>query len=109
MSLLAEYFKETGHKNVIESEKGFATYYYMAEGCYVEDIFVIPACRRDGIASQMLDQIAEIAKANGVTKLIGSCVPSSNNSTASLKAAFDYGFTLHSSKENLIVYVKEIV
>ena len=108
MSLLADYFKEHGAKEIVESEKGFATYYFMDEGCYVQDIYVSPDFRREGIASQMLDEVALIAKQKGHTKLFGSCVPSANNSTDSLQAAFDYGFKLHSCRENFIVYCKEI-
>jgi GNAT superfamily N-acetyltransferase len=109
MSLLADYFKEKDHKEIIESEKGFATYYFLDEGCYVQDIYVSPEYRNQGIAKKMLDEISEIATKKGYKSLYGSCCPSMKDSTSSLKAAFAYGFELDSSASNFIVYKKGLV
>lgn len=108
MSLLADYLKEKGVKEILETEDSFATYFFMPEGCYVEDIYVAPRSRATGLARKLLDQITMIAKERGCTQLFGSCVPLAINSTDSLSAAFKYGFKLHSAKDNFIVYKKDI-
>lgn len=109
MSLLSDYLREKNLVEIVESEKGFATFYFLNEGCYVQDIFVSAEFRHQGIATKMLDEISNIARTKGYKKLFGSCVPSSDNSTSSLIAAFDYGFKLHSSKDNFILYIKDII
>jgi hypothetical protein len=108
MSLLSEYFKERGVKEIIETESGFITYYFLPEGCYVEDIYVRQSDRDTGLARIMLDQVSKIAREKGCNKLFGSCVPSSKGATESLSMAFLYGFKLHNSVNNLIVYVKNL-
>lgn len=108
MSLYSEYVKERLNKEVIENENGFATYLFMDDGVYVEDIFVRKEYRDKGIAKEMLDQISIIAKEKGCKKMIGTVVPSTEGSTHSLQAAFSYGFKLDSCRQNLIVYTKEI-
>jgi|SRR5271165_1214786 len=109
MSLLAEYFKEAQTKEIVEDDRGFATYYFLNEGVYVEDIWIKPEFRSNGAARDLLDQIAEIAKNRGCSKMLGSCVPSAKNSTHALKAAFSYGFELLYAKENFIAYSKDLV
>lgn len=108
MSLYSEYIYERQGKEIVESEKGFATYYYLPDGAYIEDIFVKAEFRKEGIASQMADQIASIAKAKGYTKLFGTVVPSTNGSTNSLKTLLAYGFVLNSCTNNLIILEKGI-
>lgn len=108
MSLYSEYVKERLNKEVIENENGFATYLFMDDGVYVEEIFVRKEYRNKGIAKEMLDQISVIAKNKGYKKMIGSVVPSTNGATHSLQAAFAYGFKLDSCRQGIIVYTKEI-
>ena len=107
-SLYGQYIKERLNKEILEDEKGFATYSFIDDGCYIEDIFVSKNYRQHGIAKSMLDKISIIAKEKGCTKLIGSVVPTCNGSTDSLQAAFSYGFKLDSCTQNLIVYIKRI-
>lgn len=108
-SLYGQYIKERADKEIIEDERGFATYLFMDDGCYIEDIFVRKEYRSKGIAKEMLDKISIIAKEKGCKKIIGTVVPSYKSSTYSLQAAFSYGFKLDSSRQNLIVYVKELI
>lgn len=109
MSLFRDYILERGGKEIIESEKGFATYYYINDGCYIEEIFVKPEFRKSGEASKLANEISEIAKSKGCSNLYGTVCPSANGSTNSLKVLLAYGFKLDSSINNLIVMKKELV
>lgn len=108
MSLFASYIKERENKDIIETDKGFATYYFVNDGCYIQDIYVNPDHRKECVAADMADQIASIAKEKGCDKLYGSVSPSANGSTSSLKVLLAYGFSLHSAANNFIVMVKDI-
>lgn len=108
MSLFSEYVKERGGKEIVESDKGFATYYYIENGCYIEDIYVQPEFRKSGEASRLADQISEIAKSNGCKILYGTVCPQANGSTSSLKVLLAYGFSLDSSINNLVILKKDL-
>lgn len=107
-SLFALYLKERTNKEIIETEKGFATYYYLPDGCYIEDIFVKKEFRRSGEASKMTDQIAKIAKEKGFNKLYGTVVPTAKGSNDSLKALQAYGFEIYNSDQTFIWLKKGI-
>lgn len=108
MSHYANYIKERLNKQIYEDENGFATYFEENDYIYIEDIYVIPEKRKEGIASYYADHIAKIAEANGYKKLLGSVVPSANGSTESIKVLISYGFKLASSHDNIIYFIKEI-
>lgn len=108
MSLYAQYILEREGKQIVEDAQGFATYFYLADGVYIENIYVNPEHRKSGCASRYADQIADIAKAKGFTKMYGSVKPSANGSTESLQVLFAYGFKLDSAAPNAIIAVKEI-
>lgn len=107
-SLFSQYIKERGGKEIVESNKGFATYFYVHDGCYIEDIYVHPDHRKLGVASEFADAVATLAKEKGYSRLYGSVCPTANGSTSSLKVLLAYGFNLHSAANNSIVMVKEI-
>lgn len=107
-SLYGQYIKERLNKDIIETDKGFATYYFVNDSCYIEDIYIKSEFRKSNEASKLADQISIIAKEKGYKKLCGSVVPSSNNSTESLKVLLAYGFKLDSSVNNFIIMVKEL-
>lgn len=108
MSLFGQYISEREGKEIVEDSQGFATYFYVNDGVYIENIFVDKDFRHSGIASKYADQIAKIAKDKGFSKMYGSVRPSANGSTPSLKVLLSYGFSLHSSAVDAIVMVKEI-
>lgn len=111
MSFYKQYVEEFLHnKHVIESEEGFATYSYVEPGTvYIENIYVHPPHRRSGAATQLANSIAEIAKNKGCNKILGSVVPSANNSTMSLKVLLGYGMTLKYSMNDIVFFEKDIV
>lgn len=107
-SLFGQYIAEREGKEIVEDANGFATFFYINDGVYIQDLYVNPDFRQSGAASKYADQIAEIAKAKGYKKMYGSVVPSLKSSTTSLKILFAYGFRLDSSERNAIIVVKDI-
>lgn len=109
MSLYSEYLAEKTDTLVVESEKGFATYKYTEDGAvYIIDIYVKPDFRNEKVASQMADNIAEIAKVKGIKKMYGSINISTKQCTDSLKVLLAYGFRLNSSTTNFLLLEKDI-
>ena len=110
MSLYGDYIKERANKGIVENDKGFATYAFFQDGSvYLEDIYVVPEHRKSGVATELANEVARIAKEKGCTKMIGSVVPSAQNSTASLFVLISYGMRLKSSSNDFIVFEKELV
>lgn len=109
-SLYAQYLKERTDDFIIENGAGFVTYRYMNEGkaVYIVDIYIVPELRKSGAAAGLADRVVEEAKAKGATELLGSVVPSTKNSTVSLRVLLGYGMTLVSSTNDFIVFKKEI-
>lgn len=108
VSLYSLYIQERENKLIIESEKGFATYQFFNDECYVSDIFVVKEYRRSRVAWDMLDEIVKSAKLNNCLYLVGTVIPTTNGSHESVKAHLAYGFKVHSTGNNLIIFKKEI-
>lgn len=107
-TLYGLYIKERQGKEILQSEIGFATFFYLDEKCYIEDIFVKEEYRKGGEASRLADEIGKIAKEKGCKQLVGSVVPSAKGSTDSLRILLAYGFKLDSSSINFIAMTKEL-
>ena len=109
MSLYAEYLRERTKDEIIEGERGFATYRFTDEKTvYLVDLYVRPDFRKSGVARETADLVAEIARKRGCTKMLGSVVPSTKGSTESLKVLLAYGMTLESSGPDFIIFGKEL-
>ena len=82
-----------GFRLLVDAQsRGFATYGPKQPYMYIQDIYVRPAFRRGGIASAMADYIAEEARMEGCTHLLGSVDSNSHGWGDSLKALISYGF-----------------
>ena len=109
MSLYSQYISERSNEGVIESDRGFATFKRVDEKTmYIIDIYVVPEHRKFSNAKKMADFIAECAKRDGCTRLLGSVVPSTNNATDSIKVLIAYGMSLLSSSDDLIMFGKDL-
>lgn len=108
MSLYGDYISERENKFILEDERGFATYYFIDNSVYIEDIYTGKDHRHKHVAADFADQIALIAKGKGIDKMLGSIVPSANHSTESLKVLLAYGFKLESCTNNFIIMSKGI-
>ena len=107
-SLYAKYIQEREGKQILENEHGFFTYKIVDKECYIEDIFIKKESRRSGIATVMANEIAQIAINAGCGYLTGTCIPSTQGATESMKAMFSYGFRIHSCQEDRIILIKEL-
>lgn len=103
------FLEEREGKSILESEKGFATYYFIDDAVYMENIFVHPEHRLGGETFKMADEIADIAKSKGYKKMLGSVVPTAKGASLSLKLLLNHGFKLDSATNNFIVVKKELV
>ena len=108
MSFYADYLRERTNDEIIETDKGFATYRYVDKSVYIIDIYVHPDFRQTKEASTIADNIVEMARKKGCNMLLGSVVPSNKDSTTSLKVLLGYGMSLASSSNDFIVFKKEI-
>lgn len=110
MSHYADYILERTTDQIIEGPSGFATFRYLNEGktVYIIDIYTTPEERKKGAAGILADLIAEEAKSKGATEMLGTVVPSTKNSTVSLRVLLGYGFKLQSAGNDLIVFRKEL-
>lgn len=109
MSLYADYIKERENKECIDNEYGFITYKISGADSYIVDFYVRPEYRRTGKGTELANLAAEAAKASRCTRLLGSVIPDTNNSTESMKALMWYGFKLLWARENFIMLFKEIL
>ena len=110
MSLYGDYLKERTNDHIIETEVFFATYRFLNEKqCYIIDIYVQPGWRGEHVATEAANRIAHIAKERGCTELLGTVVPSAKNSTASVQVLINYGMTLLSASNDLIIFKKELL
>ncbi len=110
MSLYSKYVTERTNKQILETEYGFATYNFPdATTVYIEDIYVLPEHRKSGLAAAIANEIVVIAKEKGCTQILGSVVPTANNSTDSLKVLLAYGMKLRNCSNDFIVFQKDII
>lgn len=109
MSLYGEYILEREGKQIVEDDRGFATYVITDNVCYIESIYVRRDFRMTNVASYLADKIVVEAKERGCTVLLGSVDPLAHGSTISTKVLFGYGFELSHISGALIYFKKELV
>jgi GNAT superfamily N-acetyltransferase len=95
---------------VYETEDGFAVYAINGREVYIRDIYVKPERRRLGVAAEMADSIAALAKSQGAKVMTGTVCPTASNATDSLKVLLGYGMRLipQEPRGGLIWFMKEI-
>lgn len=108
MSLYPLYLKEREGIEVLEKEQGFATYKVRSHDCYIIDIYVVPEARKSGLASQMANEIAEIAKANGIKILTGSVDTRDKEALRNEKVLLAYGMRKAQQEDHMIYFYKEL-
>lgn len=108
MLQLAAYFKEREGFESLITDEGFATYQITGAECYVRDIWVHRDFRKKHVASQIANRIAEIARKEGCHYLTGSVSTIVGNPTTSTKVLLAYGFQIHSTVQNGIIFRKEL-
>ncbi len=108
MTLFSLYLKERQGLDVLESENGFVTYKFRNPDCYIQDIYVLPEKRKEGVAASMADQVAELAKSKGYRILTGSVDCRANGAESSEKILLAYGMKPYVTEGNLTYFLKEI-
>lgn len=108
-SLYAQYIFERENKEIVESDKGFATYKIFDNGeCYLQDLYVVPEYRKSGLATEMTDEIVLRAKEKACTLLIGSVCVDDINATRNMKVFLSYGMQIYKSMGTMIFLKKDI-
>lgn len=108
-SLYAQFMEERENKLVYETKKGFITYCFSGDECYIESCYVIPAFRKKGVAANMANIVAESARAAGCKFMTCTVCPRVNGATDSLKAFLAYGFELVGvTADNLVILKKNL-
>lgn len=108
MSLYGDYIKERENFDIVEDERGFATYLVQGEECYVRDVYVKPQHRKDHVAWGYMEIIRKRMKHFGVKTIITSVCTKANGTTTSQYAILSYGFVLSHTDGPMIYYRKEI-
>jgi hypothetical protein len=108
MSLFAEYLLEKTQDQIIEKTYGFITYSFQADSCWIKDLYIKKEFRNMNKATDLADEVAEVAKTFKLKKLLGSVIPSNKGSTESVKVLLAYGMKLDSATNDFILFSKEI-
>jgi ribosomal protein S18 acetylase RimI-like enzyme len=105
-----EYLLEVEETYTFKTDKGAIWYKFTSpEECYITGIWVKKEHRQEGIASQLADEIARIAREKGCKMLTASVRPSQPGASVSLLSQLHYGFQLfHTLQEDRIFLFKEI-
>ncbi len=108
-SLWKDYIKEREGKEMFELSGGFAVFKINEdETCYLEHLYVVPELRGSGIASELCDGVADIAKKHDKKFLLGTVSPGTPGATHSMKVQLSHGFKISSIQGSMIVLEKEI-
>lgn len=106
--LYLKYRKEREGIDYIHVEGAFATYKYVQDFCYLEDIYCIPELRDSGISHELANKVEEEAKSKGYKKMLGSVDINTNMPERSLRACFNHGYKILKLEGSVIWLHKEI-
>lgn len=109
MSLFSEYLRERTEIEMIENDYGFITFSIEGDNCYIRDLYIVPAERKNHWATDLANRVRDIALSRKCKYLTGSVCPQAKNATDSLKVLLAYGMRLDSAANNLIIFKKEII
>lgn len=104
-----QYLAERQATHVIECEAGFATYRFVGELVYLEDIFILPEHRAAGAALSLLQQTEAAGTVKGIKKIMGSVVPSLPAAHVTMSMMLKHGFKLHAAEKDIVYFIKDIV
>ena len=108
MSLYSEYLNEVYSKNVLEDQISMVIW-SMDDGVfYIEDIYIKPEFRSNGIGREIVDSLVIIAKENGCNKLLGSISLLCAHKEENMRKFLKYGFKISSVGSNIIFLMKDI-
>lgn len=109
MSMYKEYIEnQLPNRFVHETNKGFITYNVNGEECRLEEIYVKPEFRRQGVAKELRDFAAQDGKEKGAKYIKGSVIIGTNMAEESCIAMLKYGYKFWYTDGIMIYFRKEI-
>ena len=91
---------------VHETDKGFITYNVNGKECQLEEIYVSPEYRRQGIAKELRDFASQDGKERGCEYIKGSIVIGTNMAEESCIAMLKYGYKFWYT-DGILIYFKK--
>lgn len=107
-NLYKDYLLERESAHVLELEQGLCVYKHMPEGLYLQDIFVHKSARASGLARRLFEQVIQIAKQHGHSKIFGTVDTSLPGAEHSAKIMLLEGFKFLSTNGAVIWLVYEV-
>ena len=105
-SMYRKYVEEQlPNRFVYESLYGFMTYNHTDNFLQLEEIYIEPANRRQGFATELYDKAVEIGKEKGCEFLKGSVIIGTNNAEGSLACLLRNKFNLYYT-DGIMIYLK---
>lgn len=110
MSMYKDYIEnQIDNRFVHETEKGFIVYNtFSADECQLEEIYIKPEYRRQGIAKEFYDFASEHARKLDCKYLKGSIVTGVNMAEESCMCLLKYGYKFWYTDNNIIYLKKEL-
>jgi hypothetical protein len=107
-NIYLQYRQERENLQSIEVEGAFATYKFVNDYCYLEDVYAIPELRGSKISYELATMVEAAAKKAGYKKMLGSVDIAAANPEISLKACFTQGYKILKLEGSVIWLSKEI-
>lgn len=107
MSMYKDYVEnQMPNRYVHETEKGFITYNVNGPECHLEEIYIKPEYRRQGVYSELETYAANDAKEKGCEYLKGTIIIGTNMAEESARAMLKYGYKFWYT-DGIIIFVKK--
>jgi GNAT superfamily N-acetyltransferase len=113
MDKFLKYMKEREGLKSITNEHGFLLYKFLYEGgipkaCLINDYYVIPEKRRNGLGFKLADQILEYCKARKIKRVFCQSDLRAHNHRGSMLSILNYGFDVYKTEGPIIHYFLEV-
>jgi len=92
LSNWALYLKERESKNVLEWPNSFVVWQFKEQWLYAIDVWVAPELRKQKLATEMLNNLTNVALEAGYKKLLTSADLRDPGCSVSIQAILNYGF-----------------
>jgi hypothetical protein len=103
-----DYIKEREGIESIVTDCGFVTYILNDKECFVDILYIKPYYRKSGKGSELMDQLAVLAKLQGCAYFKARNYPRTFGATEAMAASIAYGFKIIDSNNEYITLAKEI-
>lgn len=106
--MMIDYVREREGAAFYITDYGFIKYVIDKDTIYMQEIYVAPEHRHGNLSGEMANELINWAKTRGCKKMLGSCVPSTNNAHKSMVLMIAFGMKLHMAMADKIFFIKEI-